>query len=61
LLRDLELNRSAGLALHDDRTVKDASPLRDVLDAETDQVTAAQLTIDSEVEQGKVAAAFGQL
>lgn len=42
LLRDLELNGPTGLTLHDNRAVKDASSLRDVLDTETDRVTAAE-------------------
>jgi hypothetical protein len=61
LLRNLELNGPAGLALHDYRTMKDASSLRDVIDAETDQITATHLAIDSKVEQGKVSTTFGQL
>jgi hypothetical protein len=61
LLRNFELNGPAGLALHNYRTVKDASALRDVVDAQTDQITAAQLAIDSKVEQGKVAKTLSQL
>jgi hypothetical protein len=54
LLRNLELNGATGLTLHDDRAVKDASPLRYVLDAQTDEVAAAQFAIDSEVEKRKI-------
>jgi hypothetical protein len=36
LLRNFELNGPAGLALHHYRTVKDASALRDIVDAQTD-------------------------
>jgi hypothetical protein len=61
LLRNFELNGPAGLALHNYRTVKDASALRDVVDAQTDQITAARLAIDSKVEQGKVAKTLSQL
>ena len=61
LLRNLELNGPARLALQDSGAVKDASSLRDVVDAEADQVTATPLAIDSKVEQGKVATTFSQL
>lgn len=36
LLSNFKLNGSAGLALHDDRAMKDASSLRDILYAKTD-------------------------
>jgi hypothetical protein len=61
LLRDFELIGPAGLALQDYRAVKDASSLRDVVDAQADQVTATQLAIDSEVKQGKVATTLSKL
>ena len=61
LLRNLELNGSARFSLHHYGTVKDASSLRDVVDVEADQVRAAQLAIDSEVKQGKVATTLSKL
>ena len=55
LLGNLELDRSLGLLLHDDRTGGDPTALDDIVDAQPDQIAATQLAVDGQVEQGKVA------
>ena len=51
LLSNLELNRTLRLSLHDHRPGSDASPLADIADAQTDQVTRPQLAVDGEIEK----------
>jgi hypothetical protein len=51
LLDDLELHRSLGLFLHDDRAGSNVTALNHVVDVKPDQITPAQLAVDGEVEQ----------
>ena len=51
LLGDLKLDRALGLLLHDHRPRHDPSALDHIVDAESNQIAAAQLAVDGEVEQ----------
>ena len=51
LLCDLELNRPLRLLLHDNRPRPDVTALHYVVNAKADQVIAAQLAIDCEIEK----------
>jgi hypothetical protein len=55
LLRDLELDRSAGFLLNDRGTVLHTTADAEVAGAELHEITAAQLAVDSEIEQRKIA------
>ena len=55
LLRDLELNRTSGLVLDDRRPVSYGTAGRDVVDPEGDEVAAAMLAVDSQIEQREIA------
>ena len=54
LLRDFELNRTAGLALYDCRPVSHVSANGDVIDPKADEIAAPKLAVDGEVEHGEV-------
>jgi uncharacterized protein (DUF2336 family) len=55
LLGQLKLNRPLGLALQDHGALGDPRALSDVADPEADQITATQLAVDCEIEQGELA------
>ena len=57
LLHDLELNRTAGFVLDNRRSVSHVAACRDVVDPKADEVAAAQLAVDGEVEQREIALA----
>jgi len=57
LLHDLELNRPAGLVLDNRRPVSHAASRRDVVDPKVNEIAAAQLAIDGEIEQRQIALA----
>lgn len=57
-LRDLELHWTLRLALHVDGTTGDHAALVQVSDSPRDQVAAAELTVDGQVEQRQVTALF---
>lgn len=48
-----ELNRALGLVLHDDGARRHLIAMAHVPNLESDEVTAAQLAVDAEVEQGE--------
>jgi len=54
LVGQLELHRLLGLVLEDDGAVRDGAAVRDIADAQRDQVAAAQLAVDGEVEECEV-------
>src|SRR5438552_9820254 len=51
LLGDLELHWSLGFLLHDNRAAGDTTALDHIMDAQRDQITSAQFTVDGKVEQ----------
>ena len=51
----LELDRPPGFALNDDRTRANTTAADEVADPDLDDVAAAQLAVDREVEHGAVA------
>jgi hypothetical protein len=53
-LRDFELNRLARLFLNDSCAVSNPTAGADIIDLQPHEVTASQLAIDCEIEQGKV-------
>ena len=55
LFGDIELHRSSGLRLHDNRARRDLTALHDIVDTKRNQVTSAQFAIEGEVEQGEFA------
>jgi len=55
LFGDFELNRPARLSLNDGGAVSDPATGADVVDLQPHEVTASELAIDGEIEQGKVA------
>ena len=55
LLRDLELNRTAGLVLDNCRPVSHVAADGDVIDPKADEIAAAKLAVDGEVEQRQIA------
>jgi hypothetical protein len=61
LFGQLKLNRSMCLPLHDDRARCYAAFLRHVTDPQTNQIAAAQFTVDSEIEKREIARSVGQL
>ncbi len=61
LLHDLELNGPAGLPLHDSGSGPHPPIQGHIVDPERDQVTGAQLAVESEVEQGQIPDAMSDL
>ncbi len=55
LFGQLELHRLPCLLLHDGRAVPSRGVDDELADAQPDEVTTAQLAINSEIEQGQVA------
>jgi hypothetical protein len=55
LFRDLELNRTTGLVLDDRRSISQATAGGDVVDPKADEVAAAKLAVDGEVEHRQIA------
>src|SRR4051812_24074950 len=53
--RDLELNWALGFVLHHHGTSRHLVAMTEVPNFEADEVTAAQLAIDTQVEQSKLA------
>jgi hypothetical protein len=49
--RDLELHRSSGLVLRDDRARRNLGAMLDVAQLQCHQITAPQLAVDAQVEQ----------
>jgi hypothetical protein len=58
LLSQFKTNGSAGLLLPDCRTIESVAIRRHVIDPDRNDITTAQLTIDSKVEQRDIARAF---
>lgn len=54
-LCDLEMHRTLGLVLHDDGACRHGFAVADVPDLESDEVAAAKLAVDAQVEQGELA------
>jgi hypothetical protein len=61
LLGDLELHRPLGLLLHHDCPGRDPRALDNVMYAEPNQITPAQLAVDGKVEQCKFPRSMIQL
>ena len=61
VLGNLKLDRSLGLLLHDDRTGSHPTAMDHIVNMEPDQITPAQLAVDSEVEHGEFPDATAQL
>jgi hypothetical protein len=61
LVGQLELHRLLGLVLEDDGAVRDGAAVGDIADTQRDQVAAAQLAVDREVEKSEVAQPLGEL
>jgi hypothetical protein len=55
LFRDLELNRTARLVPDNRCSVSHVSAGGDVIDPNADEITAAQLAVDGEVEHRQIA------
>jgi len=55
LLGDFEANRAPGFLVPDGGALDGVTVGRDVLDFEAHHIAAAQLAVDGEIEQGKVA------
>jgi hypothetical protein len=55
LFRDLELNRTARLVPDNRCSVSQVSAGGDVIDPNADEITAAQLAVDGEVEHRQIA------
>lgn len=53
--RDLELDRALGLVLHYDRACRDWVAMADVSDLEGEEIASAQLTVDAQIEERKLA------
>ena len=56
-----KLNRPLGLLLHDDRAAGYLTALDHVVHAQPDQIAAAQLAVDGEVEEREFAGSMVQL
>src|SRR4051812_28043091 len=52
-LRNLELHRALGLVLHDDGARAHLLAVAYVPDLERDEIAAAELAVDAQVEEGK--------
>lgn len=61
LLGDLELDRMARLLLHHGRAGAHRTVQRDIADLEADEVAAAELAVDGEIEHRQVAGRIRQL
>jgi hypothetical protein len=61
LLRDLELNWTAGLVLDNCRSVSHVTADGDVIDSKADEIAAAKLAVDGEVEHRQIAFAAPDL
>ena len=61
LLGDLKLHRSLGFLLHDNCPRRNRSTLDNVVDAKSDQIAPAQLTVDRKVEQREFPGSMIQL
>ena len=61
LLGDLKLHRPLGLLLHDNCQRRNRSALDNVVDAKSDQIAPAQLTVDRKVEQREFPGSMIQL
>src|SRR5437867_9336869 len=61
LFGDLKLHRPLGLPLHDNRAGCHMTALDHVADAKPDQIAAAQLAVDGEVEQREFPGSMIQL
>jgi hypothetical protein len=61
LLGDFKLDRPLGFLLHDDRPRSDSTALDHIVDAESNQIAAAQLAVDGEVEQCEFTGSLRQL
>jgi hypothetical protein len=61
LLGHLELHRSLGLLLHDDCACRDLTALDDIMDTQRDEIAAAQLAIDGEIEKRQLSRSMIQL
>ena len=57
LFAQLEPDRPSGLLLSNRRAIRGISACSDVLDLDCDDVTAAELAVDCQIEHGKVASA----
>jgi hypothetical protein len=55
LSHDFELYRPAGLLLDNRRPVADLTTAHDVANPELDEITAAQLAVDRQIEQRSIA------
>jgi hypothetical protein len=55
LFRDLELNRTAGLVLDDRCSISHATAGGDVVDPKAEEIAAAQLAVDGEIEHRQIA------
>src|SRR5260370_9066832 len=55
LFGNFELDRSAGLLLNNRGAVSDPAAGADIVDLQPDEVTASELAVDGEIEQGKIA------
>jgi len=54
-LRDLELHWALGLVLHDDGACRHLVAMTDIPDLERDEIAAAQLAVDAQVEEREFA------
>jgi len=61
LVCQLETHRSARLLLSDGRSVHRVAARRHVIDAQGNDITAAQLAVDSEVEERQIALSIRHL
>jgi hypothetical protein len=56
-LEDFKLDRPTGLSLDDRSSLSDGISAHHIVSTDTDQVAAAQLAVDREIEQGTVSKA----
>jgi hypothetical protein len=61
LFRQLELHWPPCLLLYDSCSGRCLSSVRDILHPKSDEIAAAQLTVDGEIEQSQVSWTVGQL
>jgi hypothetical protein len=59
-IRDLKLNRPLGFLLHDDRVRSDPITVGDITDAQLQEIAAAQLAVERQIEQRELALAIAQ-
>jgi hypothetical protein len=60
-LRNFKLHWALGLLLHDDRAWSDVLTVRDVAHPELNEITRAELAVDSEIKEGKLARSLTEL